>query len=405
MEHNMNAVMYGGGNIGRGFIGMLFSQSGYRVSFVDVAQPVITALNEKGCYPVRILDSHGYQDVTVENVCAVDGSDQAAVAQAIANADIMATAVGVNILKFIIPNLVAGIRLRMQLGKGPLNILICENLMDANKVLEAMLKEHLSPEEILWFDENIGLVEASIGRMVPIQTEEMKDGDPMRVCVEQYGFLPVDKAAFKGDIPHITSMVPFAPFDFYIKRKLYIHNMGHAACAYFGGLYGLDHIYQAIDRDEIYILVRLAMEESAKALSKKYGVALADILAHIDDLLFRFTNQALGDTCQRVGGDPKRKLSPADRLIGSSRLALEQGITPCYIAIGAAAGLVRYLKEQDLPQSIENAKQVLTEVSGLLEDEPVMALILRFYEMLLEGATLQSIRRCADAMKKQDNII
>ncbi|MCI9383732.1 MAG: mannitol-1-phosphate 5-dehydrogenase, partial [Lachnospiraceae bacterium] len=33
----MKAVMYGGGNIGRGFIGMLFSESGYEVTFVDVA--------------------------------------------------------------------------------------------------------------------------------------------------------------------------------------------------------------------------------------------------------------------------------------------------------------------------------------------------------------------------------
>ncbi len=401
----MKAVMYGGGNIGRGFIGMLFSQSGYQVTFVDVAQPVITALNEKGSYPVRIVSSQGHQDVLVENVCAVDGNDQTAVADAIANADIMATAVGVNILKFIISNLVAGIRRRMELGKGPLNILICENLMDANKVLEGMLKAQLTEAEQAWFDENIGLVEASIGRMVPVQTEEMKDGDPMRVCVEQYGFLPVDQDAFRGSIPEIRNMVPFSPFDFYIKRKLYIHNMGHATCAYLGDLYGLSYIYEAIDKDEIYILVRLAMEESAQALSKKYGVDLSDILRHIDDLLFRFTNKALGDTCQRVGGDPKRKLSPADRLIGSSLLALEQGIRPCYIAIGAAAGLHRYLREQNMPQNLQNAKQVLQEVSQLTEDYPLTALIADMYQRILQGETLQSLRRYADGLKKQDNII
>ena len=36
------AIMYGGGNIGRGFIGMLLSASGYEVTFVDVAEPVQT---------------------------------------------------------------------------------------------------------------------------------------------------------------------------------------------------------------------------------------------------------------------------------------------------------------------------------------------------------------------------
>ena len=123
--------------------------------------------------------------------------------------------------------------------------------------------EHLTEEECKKFDETVGLVEASIGRMVPVQTEEMKDGEPMRVCVEQYGFLPVDKAAFKGEIPDIKNLVPYAPFDFYIKRKLYVHNMGHATCAYLGDLLGLEYIYQAIDVADIRILVQNAMLESA----------------------------------------------------------------------------------------------------------------------------------------------
>ena len=49
----MKAVMYGGGNIGRGFIGLLFSQSGYDVTFIDVAEPVVDALNREKRYPVQ----------------------------------------------------------------------------------------------------------------------------------------------------------------------------------------------------------------------------------------------------------------------------------------------------------------------------------------------------------------
>ena len=49
MKH---AVMYGGGNIGRGFIGALLAASGYRVTFVDVADAVVNGLNEKGEYPL-----------------------------------------------------------------------------------------------------------------------------------------------------------------------------------------------------------------------------------------------------------------------------------------------------------------------------------------------------------------
>ena len=395
-----NAVMYGGGNIGRGFIGALLSQSGYRVTFIDVAEPVIKALQENEKYPIRIVSTEGYEDVWVENVTAVNGNLPDAV-DAIANCDIMATAVGARILKFIVPNIVAGLRKRWEMGKGPLNIIICENLNDANKILEGMLKEQLTEEECKKFDETVGLVEASIGRMVPVQTEEMKDGEPMRVCVEKYGFLPVDKAAFKGEIPEIKNMVPYAPFDFYIKRKLYVHNMGHATCAYLGDLLGLEYIYQSIAVSEVRVLVQNAMLESALILHKHYGADMPALQAHITDLLYRFTNAALKDTCQRVGGDPARKLSPADRLIGSSLLALEEGITPAYIAVGAAAGLHRYIKENGGAQSVDSAKEVLQEISKLEETHTLSQLILHDYEMLLSGHGLAALVAEADRIKHE----
>lgn len=393
------AVMYGGGNIGRGFIGALLSQSGYEVTFIDVAEPVVKALQENRTYPVRYVSSEGHTDVWIENVTAVNGNDAEAASDVIANCDIMATAVGARILKFIVPNIVAGLRKRWAMEKGPLNIIICENLMDANKVLESMLKAQLTEEECAKFDQTVGLVEASIGRMVPVQTEEMKDGEPMRVCVERYGFLPVDKAAFQGEVPEIRNMVPYAPFDFYIKRKLYVHNMGHATCAYLGDLLGLEYIYQSIDVAEVRILVQNAMLESALALSKKYGADLAALQLHITDLLSRFTNAALKDTCQRVGGDPARKLSPDDRLIGSAKLALAQGFTPAYIALGAAAGLHRYLAENGGEQGADKALTVLQEVSGLAAGETLTDLILDYYAAILDGKTFPELRRLADSKK------
>ena len=400
----MKAVMYGGGNIGRGFIGALLSQSGYEVTFVDVVDAVVDTLNREHKYPVRILSNEGHKDVEVLNVSAVNGNNMEAVADAIANADIMATAVGARILKFIVPNIVAGLRKRWAMGKAPLNIIICENLMDANKVLEGMLKDQLTEEEKAIFDENVGLVEASIGRMVPVQTEEMKDGDPTRVCVESYGFLPVDKAAFKGEILQITNMVPFEPFDFYIKRKLYIHNMGHATCAYLGDLLGLEYIYQAIDVPEIRMIVQNAMLESAVALSQTYGVELGGIVCHIEDLLYRFTNKALKDTCARVGGDPARKLSPEDRLIGSSVLVQKTGMVPAHIAIGAAAGLCRLVKETEGGKS---AKELLCEISDLEADCTLVDMIMKNYQMIIEGCSLTQLRSNAEVQKatQRKNVI
>ena len=122
---------------------------------------------------------------------------------------------------------------------------------------------------------------------------------------------------------------------------------------------------------------------------------------HIDDLLGRFTNSALGDTCQRVGGDPARKLSPEDRLIGAGKLALQQGIRPCHIVVGAAAGVHRYLKENDKVQSVENATGVLTQVSGLEETDPLAKMILDMYRLILEGASIACLRKEAGQKQAQ----
>lgn len=397
----MKAIMYGGGNIGRGFIGATLSQSGYEVTFIDVAEPVVDALQRNRHYPVRYVSSDGFEDVVITNVTAVNGNDTEAASEAIASCDIMATAVGARILKFIVPNIVAGLRKRWARTEAPLNIIICENLMDANKVLEQLLKEQLTEEECSLFDARVGLVEASIGRMVPVQTDAMKDGDPMRVCVERYGYLPVDKDAFKGEIPAIQGLVPFSPFDFYIKRKLYLHNMGHAVCAYLGGYCGRKYIYQSIDDPEILTVVQNAMLESALALSKKYGVPLDGLLLHMTDLLGRFRNAALQDTCKRVGGDPARKLGAADRLIGASLLAMEQGVTPAFIAAGAAGAVYRYLNEAGTEQSASAAAAVLHDVSGLEPEHELAKMILSMYAHFLEGEPVCELRRAAQALKSQ----
>ncbi len=397
----MKAVMYGGGNIGRGFIGMLFSQSGYDVTFIDVADSVVEALNREKKYPVRYVSAQGKEDVVVGPVSAVHGKEREQVIEAIANADIMATAVGVRVLKLITPNLVEGIRRRIKTKGEPLNIIICENLIDADKMLAALIREQLTEEENQWFEKNIGLVEASIGRMVPVQTEEMKAGNPLRVCVERYGFLPVDKDAFKGEIPELKNMVPHTPFDFYIERKLYVHNMGHAVCAYLGNYIGKEYIYQAMDDSDVQYLVENAMLESGRAIAKQYGASLDGIVLHTQDLLIRFTNQALKDTCARVGGDTARKLSARDRLIGASDLCVKQGIYPAYILLGAAGAVYQYLKENHEKQAIKQAVRVLEEISELERTDDRMKGILTFYEMLLGGATLKELKYTAQTMEAE----
>ena len=150
--------------------------------------------------------------------------------------------------------------------------------------------------------------------------------------------------------------------------------------------------------------MKLAMEESAMALSKHYGVPLESLCLHINDLLHRFTNVALKDTCKRVGGDPARKLSAHDRLIGSSSLVLANGDIPAYIAIGAAAGLTRLIAEKNMEQSEDIALKLLHETSGVEKDSKLSKIIIKMYGMILDGASVGKLRRAADMLKAAERV-
>lgn len=197
-------------------------------------------------------------------------------------------------------------------------------------------------------------------------------------------------------------MIPFEPFDFYIKRKLYVHNMGHAVCAYLGVYTCKDYIYESIDDVNIQSIVQNAMMESALALSRKYQVPMEDLVKHIQDLLARFTNQALKDTCKRVGGDPKRKLSAADRLIGSASLCLECGLSPVFICVGIAGAVYQYIREQALEQGIEQAKEVLRTVSGLEENHPLYEYVLPLYQLYIVGVSVREIKQHAEKLRAKE---
>ena len=51
-----NAVHFGAGNIGRGFIGELLFENHFSITFVDVNERIIDALNERGAYEIEIAE-------------------------------------------------------------------------------------------------------------------------------------------------------------------------------------------------------------------------------------------------------------------------------------------------------------------------------------------------------------
>lgn len=334
------AVILGAGSVGRGFIGQLFSESGWEVTFVDVDPVLVEALAHDGFYPHVTVNNAESIRTVVGPVTAIDSRQVDAVVAALVEADAAATAVGARVLPRVLPMIARAVERRIKLGRPPLNVLLCENLHGAGGIARAIVAEELPHLPADALDESLGLLETSIGRMIPAPNPVLLADEPTIIQAEPYRQLPYDVAAVRGAPLEVSGLVGdrSVPFAFYGDRKLYVHNMGHALTAYLGDRAGSTLVWQAIAMPDLRYLVRAAMVESAVALALSYSRPLAPLLDHVDDLIHRFGNRALGDSVERVGRDPIRKTAAGDRLVGAYLAAIRQQVPTRHLSLAVAAG-------------------------------------------------------------------
>lgn len=376
------AVQFGAGNIGRGFIGALLSQSGYQVVFADVVEAVIDKINEDKTYTVHIMDVE-CEDQKLDNICGVNSTKPEAVDE-IAAADIVTTAVGLVILPRIAPTIAKAIEKRMEMGvKEPMNMIACENAIRGTSQLKKAVYENLSDAGRAFADEYVGFPDCAVDRIVPpVKSENFID-----VVVERYYEWDVEKSGFKGEIPEITGMTLVDDLMAYIERKLFTLNTGHCITAYLGTLRGIPTIDKAIADEEIYGIVSEAMKESGDGLIKKYGFDAEMHAAYIKKIISRFKNPYLQDDVTRVGREPLRKLSPTDRLIKPLMTATGYGFPVDHLLVGVGAAL-HYNNPED-KQSVELQEKIAekgvraaaAEITGLT-DEVLLDKIVAEYEKL-----------------------
>lgn len=190
-----------------------------------------------------------------------------------------------------------------------------------------------------------------------------------RILISQINF----DAPFERGLDVFIEKPDLLPFE---EAKLYGHNATHALMAYLAIARGIPFIKDLTEHPDIMALARAAfLEESGAALCKKH--AGVDPLftpdgyaAYADDLLTRMVNPFLRDTAERVGRDPARKLGWDDRLIGTIRLALAQGITPQRYALGAAAALRHLSSHHEITFSDGIASGAAAELRALWGDVP-----------------------------------
>lgn len=364
----MQALHFGAGNIGKGFIGYLLSKNGYDVCFVDVNQQMIDHINSRNSYDVELLSDDRRME-TISPVSALNSITQTeAVIEKIAAADVITMSVGVQNLSRVAGVLAEGLKKRAAESRKNLNVMANENAINASSTLKAEIDKHLTEEEAADISTFTAFPNTAVDRLA--LSRQSENGEiPM---VEPFYEWVIDESEKVDDsLPKLQGVTYTQDLTPFIERKLYIVNMGHAAAAYLGYLKGCHTIRETLQHAELEAQVKGAMKEAAGYIVQTFQADPEELDQFIEKTLSRFKNPHVDDDVKRVGRAPMRKLGRRERLVHPTVSLFEADHSTEHLTTAIAAGflfdttedteaveLQAYIAENGIEKAIENISHI-----------------------------------------------
>ena len=305
------AVHFGAGNIGRGFIGKVLCDSGYKVVFVDLNESVIQQINEDHSYPVEILDNPKRMEF-VNNVSALNLiKEKKEIFDIIVHADLITTSVGIQNFESISKFLREALVNRSNYNSTKINILANENAINASSKLKDLIYSCLGDGDKRLFDQNYRFVNTAIDRQSLSRIENEKS----IAVVEPYFEWLIDGSSWYGEENKIDGATYVDDLKPFIERKLYLVNGAHAAIAYLANLSHYQTVQNALNDEHIVNTVNGFLDENLTYFVENYQMDRKDLKEFVEKTLRRFSNPQLSDDVSRVGRSPIRKLGMNERIV------------------------------------------------------------------------------------------
>lgn len=387
-QKNKEILIWGSGKIGRGFVADLFDEGGYELNFIDADRELIQQMEDRGRYTILKMPSEGEvikKEIRDYNTYHL--SEKESILDKLTYAPLVAVAVYPSVFAETAKDIAEGIEKRAEENpEQPLDIIICANIFHPAPGFRELLISRLSAQGKDYFENKVGLIESLVIRMAVEPTDEMKEEDPLVVLTNGYSSMPVDKTAFKGELPDVDGLVFSDNIEAEEIRKIYTYNMVHAVFAYLGNRKDYQYVIDCINDHDINKIANEALREVGQALQKEYGFNEEEMKEWNREILKNMANPILKDKVARVGADPVRKLKRDDRLTGPALLCRKHGILPYFLAKGIACGLLFENPEDKAAQIIKehiethDIKESIKKFTGLDKEKELIQLIYEHYQ-------------------------
>lgn len=332
----------------------MLSDSGYNVCFVGRNKSKIAQLQKRGQYPVTLANKNR-DSFIVDNVTAINLNDTEDVTRAIAEAEIVTTAVGISALQDIAETIAQGIERRLENNRNltPLHIIACENGIGSSQKLKKSVYRYMKQSFKELADRNVAFPNAMVDRIVPMQ----KNTDSLEILVEPFSEWVIPRSGMIGNYNEIKGVHYVDSLAPYLERKLFTVNTGHCSAAYFGYLEGYTSIQEAMSDPEIRARVHGVLKETGTLLVHLYGFKPIEHDRYIEKMMERFTNPNFNDKITRVARSPLRKLSPNDRLVKPAMLAHELGFETSHLVSAIVSALYFDYEKIQKPYSFKRTSE------------------------------------------------
>lgn len=386
----MSCVIFGAGKIARGFVGHILYLSGIPFTFVEKFEPLVEKINDRGQYTVNVMGNTD-ENCVVKGVHALSFDEKEEIVNAIAEADVVFTAVGGKNLEGIVPFLTEGITRKASLyPETNLNVITCENWKKPAKILADGVAAALPENVQSYLQNHVGFAEAVIMRSGIEPHEDQLAKDPLWVNVSNFWQMPVDGDNLVPGLPEIQCVKPMNNFAGFLERKFYTYNAANGTVSFVGALLGITDLGEAAYDPRIEPILEGVYDETSRALAKKHRIPLEEQVAFADTSRKKLHDRSIIDTIERNARDPLRKLGKDDRLVGSANLVWECGILPEHLCISIAAAIYYVSPGDPAAEELvrmrteEGIDAVLTKVCSLDPDGTIGKLVKEKIELLKE---------------------
>lgn len=383
-----DAVVFGAGKLACGLLGQLLTKTGYTVLFVARRPEIIDAINSRRGYSLNLAGESGHR-LAIRNCGALSIREERRVAEAVAGADVVFTAVGIDNLAGVTPAIAEGLWVRGQArGAPPLNVVACENLPGTGAFLRHQVVGAAAAGKALVV-EKLGGFSAGLTRR--IMTGGRVEAGELTFTVDPEYDLIIDTQGLRRPFPLVRDATFTDEFPAMVMRKLFTLNCAHASAAYLGYREGCRYLHEAAARPRVAQVLRGAVAEAQAALKAELPHHAGAIDRDAEEALTRIADPRLADPVSRVARGPRRKLSTRERLVGPARLASRHQLPHENLSVAIAAALA-YDAPED-PEAValheaiaaEGVDKILTEECGLLPHEDLARDVKRQWLSLVAG--------------------